>query len=257
LWELFGAYFHAIRVNALLVIGKSVVEFKEILNGARVSGCGDCIVLRPVKVFRTASRFGIDLQDEVGEKCHWISGDEGIGWVVVNGTNGEGVDIFFCFRAEGSEKYVVCVDQRKRVAAVLGTKVASDLIEHARRIVPNVLKGATVIAGLCSMFPNYRGDDATLPVNSFVVARNCSNAYHGVVAGHPAARPFVAVNTDAKSWIQMFLRSKAAEVATAICKRRAGTPFRSLEELTTFVTEMGGTFQPDASDFLVFESNDE
>ncbi len=104
------------------------------------------------------------------------------------------------------------------------------------------------------MFPNYRNDGATLPDNSFVVTRNCSNAYHGGLAGHPASRPFVAVNTDAKAWIQMFVCAKAPEVAKAICKQRAQKPFQSFEELEVFVLEIRGSLQPDARHFLFFES---
>jgi hypothetical protein len=260
LWELFGAFYHAARINALQVIGKSVMKFSEICGGALVNGCVERVKLRPVRVFRAAEtcKYGKDLGDEIAkaghghEKCHWISGDNGIGSVVVNGTNGQGVDIFFCFPTEIVGNYVVCVDQRKRVAKALGTKVAADLIEYARALTPVVLKDATVIAGLCSMFPNYLNDEATLPDNSFVVSRNCSNSYHGGLAGHPASRPFVAVNTDARAWIQMFLSAKAPEVAKAICEQRARKPFQSFEELEAFVLEIRGSFQPDARHFLFF-----
>jgi hypothetical protein len=187
LWELFGAFDHAARINALQVIGESVVEFSKICIGALVNGCAERVRLRPVRVFRAATtcQYGKHLGDEIAkaghghEKCHWITGDSGIGSVVVNGTNGQGVDIFFCFPTESVGNYIVCVDQRKRVAKVLGTKVAADLIEYVRALTPVVLKDATVIAGLCSMFPNYRNDEAALPDSSFVVTRNCSDAYHG------------------------------------------------------------------------------
>ncbi len=133
--------------------------------------------------------------------------------------------------------------------------MAGELIEYARASTPAVLKDATVIAGLCSMFPNYRNDGSELPHNSFVVSRNCSDAYHGGLAGHPASRPFVAVNTDAKAWIQMFLLAKAADVAKAICAHRAKRPFQSFEELEAFVLKGSGSFQPDARHFLFFESH--
>ncbi len=260
LWELFGAFYHAARINALQITGKAVVKFSKVCGGALVNGCAERVRLRPVRVFRAATtcQYGKDLGDEIAkaghghEKCHWISGDGGIGSVVVNGSNGQGVDIFFCFPTESVGNYVVCVDQRKRVAKALGTKVSADLIEYARALTPAVLKDATVIAGLCSMFPNYRRDEATLPDNSFVVSRNCSNAYHGGLAGHPASRPFVTVNTDARAWIQMFLCAKAPEVAKAICEQRARKPFQSFEELEVFVLKVRGSLQPDARHFLFF-----
>ncbi len=148
LWELFGAFYHAARINALQVIGESVVKFSKICDGALMNGCVERVVLRPVRVFRAATtcQYGKHLGDEIAkaghghEKCHWITGDSGIGSVVVNGTNGQGVDIFFCFPSESVGNYVVCVDQRKRVAKVLGTKVAADLIEYARALTPVVLK---------------------------------------------------------------------------------------------------------------------
>lgn len=224
-----------------------------------MNGCATRVQLRPVRVFRAAAtcQYGKDVGDEIAmtgngghDKYHWISGDNGIGSVVVNGTNGQGVDIFFCFPTE-SGSHVVCV-QRKRVAKSLGTKAAADLIEYARALTLAVLKDVIVIAGLCSMLPNYRDDAAALPNNSFVVSRNCSNAYHGGLAGHPASRPFVAVNTDPKAWIQMFLCAKAREVANAICEQRAQKPFQNFEELEKLASTHSGTFQPNARHFLFF-----
>ncbi len=121
--ELFGAYFHAARINALHVIGKRVVEVGKLFSGALVNGCNDNVVLRPVKVFRAAAtcQYGENVGDEISrmgneaEKRHWVTGDNGIGTVVVNGTNGQGVDISFCFQREGTDDYLVCVDQRSEL----------------------------------------------------------------------------------------------------------------------------------------------
>ncbi len=260
LWELFGAYFHAARINALQVIGKRVMKACKLFSGALVNGCIDKVVLRPVRVFRAAAacQYGEDLGDEISrmaneaEKRHWITGDQGIGTVVVNGSNGQGVDIFFCFKREGTDQYLVCVDQRKRVAKALGQKVAVDLLECARGQTPSILEGAVVIAGLCSMFPNYHGDADTLPSNSFVVSRSCSGLYHGGLAGHPASRPFVDVNMDPKAWIGMFLVSKKAIVASLICEQRKKARFENFGELETFVLSCGGTMQPKAELYLHF-----
>jgi hypothetical protein len=260
LWELFGAYFHAARINALQVLGHTTVKFRDICGGALVKGCVEMVRLRPVKVFRAAFQFGRDTGNTIAQfghpqqQGHWITGEaDGVGSVVVNGTNGQGVDIFFCLQKEScSAEYVVCVDQRKRVPKSLDTKVASDLIEHARASLPAVLVNPTMVVGLCSMYPSFGGDTESLPDNSFVVSRNCSGAYHGGLAGHPASRPIVAVNTDTKASIQMFLCKDAPKVAQAICARRAAGRFASFEELRLFVDAQGGSFRPDAQNFLFF-----
>ncbi len=252
LWELFGAYFHAARINALQVIGKRIMKACKLFSGALVNGCIEKVVLRPVKVFRAAAacQYGEDLGDEISrmaneaEKRHWITGDKGIGTEVVNGTNGEGV--------EGSDKYLVCVDQRKRVAKALGQKSAGDLLECARDRTPSVLEEPTVVAGLCSMFPNYRGDADSLPSNSFVVSRKCSGSYHGGLAGHPASRPFVAVNTDPKAWIEMFLVKNKVDVAKLICKRREEAHFEDFRALKEFVLQGRGSLHSDAEHHLHF-----
>ncbi len=102
------------------------------------------------------------------------------------------------------------------------------------------------------MFPDYHGDADTLPFNCFVVSRTCSGLYHGGLVGHPASRPFVAVNTDPKSWIEMFLASKQVEVAMLICKQREKAPFENFGALETFVLKCGGAMRPNAELYLHF-----
>ncbi|RKP18705.1 hypothetical protein ROZALSC1DRAFT_22966, partial [Rozella allomycis CSF55] len=38
LWEVFGAYFHALRINAFLIIGRTTVKARELFEGALING---------------------------------------------------------------------------------------------------------------------------------------------------------------------------------------------------------------------------
>ena len=106
MWELFGAYFYAARINALLMLVAKEVEVKRIFQGALVNGGSELVKLRPVKVFRTSEPSTPARIPEAGNEEYtrdWVRGDGGsVGAIVVNGSGGKGADIFFALvRAHG------------------------------------------------------------------------------------------------------------------------------------------------------------
>eukprot|EP00732_Lithocolla_globosa_P002410 Lithocolla_globosa_v1_NODE_1565_length_2482_cov_16.247631.p1 type:complete len:765 gc:universal NODE_1565_length_2482_cov_16.247631:2415-121(-) len=255
LWEKFGAHFHAARINALQVLGETVVAFSDLCKGAVKNGCEDKVILRPVEVFETESAYGVDIQRKIPQfknSAHtidWVTGDtltgESHGYVVINGANGKGVDVFFALRsAFDATRYFVCADQRKRVAGCLGEDTALKLIEKAR-ISPGdqVEVNLTVIVGLFSVFPHFssKSGDA-LPSKSFVVAYEQSERYHGSLQFHPASSPCINVNDDSSSTIQMVLRGgKRADAAALIIEKRKTTRFQNVSELETVANDFGVT----------------
>ncbi len=117
-----------------------------------------------MRVCRAAAtyQYGKDLGDEIAkarhghEKCHWISGETAL------------VQLSPMAQMVKDLTLLPLSDrERQRVAKALGTTVAAYLIEYARALTPTVLQKPIVIAGSCSMFPNYRSDESTLPDNSF------------------------------------------------------------------------------------------
>lgn len=98
LWEVFGAHFHALRINALLILGFREVSLLDLFSAALVNGCNQSIRLKPMYVIETEDEFNNKLGDDVGVKGHYDDKKNWRrdGWVVINGESGEGVDIFFC-----------------------------------------------------------------------------------------------------------------------------------------------------------------
>lgn len=248
LWEKFGAYFHAARINALQILGEEVVPFSRIITGALKNGCDAKVKLRPMEVFVTSTEFDVKISENIPQFQHtsftvnWVGGDRGVGYVVVNGAGGRGVDIFFALElASGPRSYVVCTDQRKREAKCLGKVRASSLIEKAR-VTPEIAGVQNVIVGLFSLFPHFDQAAEDLPLDSFVVAYEQSGPYHGSLQFHPASSPCVCLNDDPTSSLCMILQGRdKRDAANAIVRRRQNARFQTVRELQEFLRETGLT----------------
>ncbi|KAI3643840.1 hypothetical protein MP228_010004 [Amoeboaphelidium protococcarum] len=240
LWEVFGAYYHALRINSLLIVGRPIVQVKELFKGAIVNGCEDYVQLKPMLVMETDDHFSADISSTSfgrkgnnSERHDWLR--EGL--VVVNGEGGQGVDLFFALQKQSSDGYVVFTDQRKRVGGNnLGLVGISNLLQKAQ-IMPRILaSNSTLVTCLfsCVAEANVRATD--LAENSVVVVYRQSRRYHGTLWTHPASSPFVRINTDPVSYIQMVLAGRdKRKLAGAILVQRETHPFTSINELEAFV----------------------
>ena len=227
--------------------------------------------LRPVKVFRTSEMLSPSTPARIPEAGNeeytrdWMCGDGGVGAIVVNGSGGEGGDIFFALERAHGPGYVFVVDQRKRVAAAKGERAVGELAGAARALAPTaLLKGGDndsvvvgsktiVFAAIFSSFSEYTGESTTLPADTALVCRSDSRAFHGgTMAGHPAAAPYVNVNVDCESWIRMFLASEQAKTAAAIVDEREQSRFSDFPQLKRFVEDKGGSLRADAEAYFVF-----
>ncbi|KAH9145158.1 hypothetical protein AeRB84_010926 [Aphanomyces euteiches] len=116
LWKVFGAHFHALRINAFIIIGQPVINLSDLFHGALMVGCDDDVQLIPTKVMQYDDKYGKNIQPEIG--CHTcLHSSEGHnhnwlteGFVVINGDNGNGVDIFFALKKNKCDGYVVCLN---------------------------------------------------------------------------------------------------------------------------------------------------
>lgn len=238
LWEKFGAYFHALRINALVLIGKTTALFSDIVLGALISGCKERVRLRPVSVVKSHDPYGsgisktLPLSGYPQKTFNWV--DEEDGYIVLNAENGAGVDIFFALKREDNPGYVVCVDQRKRVAGSLGPKAATTLLEKAN-ILPVSLRDAVLVRGLCSLFPQFSQKSSELPNDCFVLSYSTTSDYHQSLGPHPAASPCVNINFDNKTTVKM-----VTNIPDEVVARRSTKLFQDIEELREFVEGKGG-----------------
>ena len=242
LWEVFGAYYHALRINSLIIVDRSVVKVKQLFKGAIVNGCEDEVELRPMLVMETEDKFSTDMSSPmIGRKGNYNERHDWLkeGLVVINGEGGEGVDVFYVLQKKSSDGYVVFTDQRKRVGGNnLGQIGVSNLLQKAS-IMPRILAAnSTLVACLfsCVIYANVSAVD--LAKNSIVVAYGQNQRYHGTLWTHPASSPFVKINSDPISYIQMVFSGKdKRKLADAVLVQRETKTFTAIDELEIFVNE--------------------
>ena len=222
LWEVFGACFHALRINALQILGKRTCPFTWICDGAMIRGCDYEVELKPVEVRATTDQLSAGTGDTVNERdtntpLPWLKGsDDGVWFVLINGANGPAVDLFFCLPlAEGNDGVLFCGDQRKFTSANLGEHRAEELSNAVRGRVPLCLpEGSHVVTALFSLFPSFNSEEDGLPEDSFVVSFAEHSFYHGSLAFHPASSPCLDVNRCGITKLQLLssISARAQEI---------------------------------------------
>jgi hypothetical protein len=191
LWEKFGAYFYALRINSFLILGKSCVALGVFLSGAEVAtDISDVeIKLAPAKVFVCQNTFGakttsqIYRQRNLLEVVDWIQ----TGCIALNGDSGEGVDIFFAERNFIDNKPVVFLDQRKRVHGKFHPSTAKTCFAKLA-ICPEFLKqDALIVRGVMNCISiDSLGNEFAVPPGCYLMSREQSMIFHGSLAYHPA-----------------------------------------------------------------------
>lgn len=254
LWEVFGAYFHALRINSLLIISNDIIPISQVFKGALIKGCDYEVKLRPMVVVETTDKFLVEIPRNVGRKGNYFEQydwfDQGV--VVLNGEGGTGVDLFFALEKGNSKEYVVFVDQRKRVAGNnLGPISVKKLLQKAEIMPVVVPAGSTLVKGLFSCVTDSNvGLDDLIP-DSIVVSYSQNELYHGTLWTHPAAYPFVRINTDTSASIQMLFKGKQKrEMSAAILSERKKQKFTTVDDFKRFTdaqkldTELITDFEP-------------
>jgi hypothetical protein len=238
LWEVFGAYFHALRINAFLIIGYDTVKVADLFEGALINGCEQEVKLRPMVVMETEDEISEELgpiisrKGHVNEKHNYLK--EGI--VVVNGENGKGVDIFFALKTTNGS-YICINDQRTYDSAQPAKKSISDL-QTVATIKPNI-ENVTVIPCLFSCFADPKVRSTDLQPNSIVVTYPQSMAYHGSFFIHPASSPVININNTSMTQLKNLLQgANAAEAARLIVARAKREPYTSIEDFERDLQEL-------------------
>jgi len=230
LWEVFGAHFHALRINSLIILGSREVVLKGLFAGALVNGCDQCVRLKPMYVVQTEDKFNDNIGDSVGMKGHhddkrnWRRG----GWVVLNEESGEGVDIFYCLDKCNEDGQVVITDQRKRVSSAMGPSKVDSLVEKAR-IMHSVVC-------LFSCFTSSRFCHEDIPKDCCFVSYSQTRAYHGAMWLHPASSPCINLNSASISYLKMVFKGKDGDIfCKDILKERTKRKFLKMEDLEGFI----------------------
>ncbi|KAE8907100.1 hypothetical protein PF005_g8071 [Phytophthora fragariae] len=175
-WEMFGACFYAVRINALLVLGLSTVTLGELLPGTMMSvkTRSISVELLPSRVFRCTDTFGasspqrISRQGNPLETIDWTSGD----WIAVNDDNGVGVDIFFTLKEAATDNVVVFVDQRKRQFGKFQPCHAKDYIDKLS-VCPDFLvaRGARFVGGIMDCVSPSNLEKFVVPDDCFILSQ--------------------------------------------------------------------------------------
>ena len=254
-WEYFGAAFFALRVNSLILLNEGDrVPFRHLCEHAAINGCDQIVDLRPMEVKRITQHLSTELPKMVtaspsGTTIDWVNGDERsdglVTYCLLNGTSGEGVDIFCALKLSDSKELLFYADQRKRVAKTLGPVSANEWIQRAA-IIPRCLgEEADYVLGLFSLLSSYRHQPDTLFKDSFVLSYIQHKDFHGCLWSHPAASPCIDVNLDNMSTLKLL--TSVAKIVDQIVERRKHSPFQDLEDFTASCSKFGCTLSEDDS----------
>jgi hypothetical protein len=258
LWKTFGAYFHVLRINSLLLIGRKTASVRELFNAARISvSFHEDLVLKPTCVVHCKEGSGLFTSAEVKvkgsatEKQNWV--EENI--VVISENAANGPDVFFSMETTNG-RTVVFLDQRTKFLGFgLGVQAIESVVSEARLDLEFLPEESLVLPCLfnCTITASFWREN--LPVNSIAFKSKDLECYYGSLHTHPSAVPYVDINHAPCSYIIMLLdgtKDKVEEVANAITSRRN---FTDLNELEMFIkrTSEKVTLKNDLRNILVFE----
>ncbi|KAG1705589.1 hypothetical protein DVH05_003276 [Phytophthora capsici] len=239
-WEVFGACFYAVRINALLVLGHSTVTLGKLLPGTLMTRETQSISVKlvPSRVFRCGEAFGsstprlISHRDNQLVKNDWTS----TGCIAVNGDGEAGVDIFFALKDAVSDKVVVFVDQRKRQFGMLQPYQVKVYLEKLT-VCPEFLveEGARLVRGVMNCVSTSNFTTFDVPQDCFLLCRDETEQIHGTLAYHPACTPMISINSACKTAIKGLFKGSEKEVEktanTVLGKRKNSGGYRNSDEL--------------------------
>eukprot|EP01031_Cornospumella_fuschlensis_P024696 gene24696-29842_t len=239
-WERFGAYYHAIRINSLLVLGANQVKLQTLFNNSSIPSSlrGRECCLRPAQVFMAHESISADFDltricEKDNETYHVNAFDQNCCYVICNGTNGAGVDIWFALsRAHGSHQvFDLFADQRKLDCRPLTTKLLQDLDQKLKQCV-GARPGIKVISVICSATSSFGKKMVTFPSDCIALGRTELSIYHGPLSRCAASFTLVNINVMSQTWMQTNLGC-SKDQAAAIKKMVKCTPFLKLSEFMT------------------------
>lgn len=237
-WEIFGACFTALRINAILITSENPNhKLSRVFYGASTNMFDHEVILRPMRVVKAREKFSgttpvsIHMEDE-GREMNWVEK----GLVVLNGENGKGIDIFYTLELAGNsdkKKYVLVTDQRERVHGCIDVK---ETIKKASITPGKFQKEAGVEHVVMALFSMFTLNDSLPPKHSVAVTNGEHEKYHGALYQHPAAAAWVQVNVEGVTALQGLFKTNSQDCAKRIlAAREGGTKFKSFSDLQQFL----------------------
>lgn len=225
-WEQFGAHFHALRINAFMVLGYSSISLNQLFSGLQcyLSEISNDmhVVLKPAIVYESECQLAphVNLK-KVAEKRNipfesenlLDSRQSSVYRVCVNGTGGEAVDIFFvlfCFRKSASKPKifpVLILDQRKCEARSLHKQYVENLINSMKARIPTKFPPTGIVVPL--IFSALAMPGAQLQSNAglnvAIYSRKCLADYFGSLRHLPSVNLLISVRNVNQSTLTSFL----------------------------------------------------
>jgi hypothetical protein len=185
-WEDFGAHYHSLRMNALMLLGNVEVPLSRLM--LKAGGLDIIVKLRQARVCRAAVPLCHDTDlAAVGEEGNSSSTRSSVDphtcYVFLNGTNGEGVDIYFMLVTQSGD-YVLIMDQRKVRNETVRTATMNSQAQKIANVAPSSINGISIKYRL-SFYYSAVADvspSIELPVQHYVLGRDELVKYHGPLA---------------------------------------------------------------------------
>ncbi|KAJ2999708.1 hypothetical protein HDV02_001951 [Globomyces sp. JEL0801] len=256
-WESFGAQFYSIRINSFLVLGKDKVSMSSLLRGSRFSDGGfeDIVCLKIAKVIYSTDQFGPNMPRFITPRgslypVDWIESD--FIYIVLNGENGPGVDLFFILkRQDKPNSYILLLDQRKWISSDINNSMFSS-IKSKIPDDPKCINGEVKRAiGIMSIYSQIKID--FIPECYFTVSSSESFSFHGSLFDHPGCALKIDVNTATVTGLcQIFGGTKRKSIAEMAIVYRKSRKFVDEDDLKAFVTNLNGELNASSLDRICY-----
>jgi hypothetical protein len=200
-WEDFGAYYHAVRMNAYVLTGRASVDlklfFKEVYDGpSKTVTLRKSLVVIAQEQLHSSSDL-TRVAEANNSMFHVSATDPDTCYVFLNSTGGKGVDIFFLLET-AREQQILILDQRKLDNVTLSTSVVQDYHEKMVSVHPSAVGGRPVLPMyLLASARSKAGPRLQKPERMFIITPNTLRCNLGPML--PCAMSFVRVNPNTAS----------------------------------------------------------
>jgi DNA uptake protein ComE-like DNA-binding protein len=259
-WEDFGAYYHALRMNAYVLTGRLRVDlkvlFKEVYHGR-----SKIVTLRKSQVViaeeQLHSSTDLTRVAEAGNcLCQVSAIDPETCYVFLNSTGGKGVDIFFLL--ETAHEQILILDQRKLDNITLSTKIVQEYHQKMVSVHPLVVGSRPVSPiYLLASARSRAGPRLKKPERLCMITHNTLRRILGPML--TCALSFVKLNPNTTNVTALSqLLGIDNEQAHMIMRFRLTSPVTSFNQLSDWVRQVSShTLDPSVRSSLLLQDADD
>ena len=246
-WESFGARFYSIRINSFLVLGQEEVSISSLVHGSKTFGNEFEVIVRLkiATVIQSTETFGPEMPQSITPKgsyssVDWIESD--FVYIVLNGENGPGVDIFFILKRSDDQGYILMLDQRKRYSSDITKHAISSITSKIPGIPKCIGERVKTILGLMSIYSKIKIE--AFLTSTFIVSSSESSTFHGSLFDHPGCSLMIDVNSATITALCQIFGGKVGKrksLAYQTIDRRKIAKFVGIDDLNSFISQIDGT----------------